>query len=60
MTDADALSAALLDLLIKMPGTRLDTDEGRLQVSGEYWQAAGSQHPAVAEVLKEAAERVRG
>lgn len=63
MTDADrieALRAALLDLLIQMPGQLLTTPEGREQIAGEYWLAAGSAHPAVAEVFREAAERLRG
>lgn len=55
MTDAEALRAALLDLLIQMPGQLLATAEGREQIAGEYRLAAESAHPAVAEVFREAA-----
>lgn len=55
-----ALRAALLDLLVQMPEHLLETPEGREQIAGQYWLAAGSAHPAVAEVFREAAERVRG
>lgn len=60
MTDAEALRAALLDVLIQMPAELLKTQEGREQTVGAYWLAAGSAHPAVAEVFREAAKRVRG
>ena len=56
MTDADALRAALLDLLHEM----LTTLEGRETVAAMYEKQAETAHPAVAEVLREAAVRVRG
>lgn len=59
-TAEEALRAALLDVLIEMPGQLLTTQQGREQIAGQYWLAAGSAHPAVAEVFREAAERVRG
>ena len=58
-TAEPALRAALLDLLVEMPGQLLATREGREQIAGQYWLAAASAHPAVAEVFREAAERVR-
>lgn len=60
MTDEDALRAALLDLLVSMPAGLLRTPEGREQVAGQYWLAAGSAHPAVAAVFREAAKKVTG
>lgn len=54
-----ALRAALLDLLVQMPGQLLTTPEGRAGIAQAYEAAAGSAHPAVAEVFREAAERVR-
>ncbi len=60
VTNEEALRAALLDLLMQMPAALLKTAEGRRQIAGEYWLAAGSAHPAVAEIFREAAERVRG
>ena len=60
MTDADALRAALLDLLHEMGREMLTTLEGRETVAAMYEKQAETAHPAVAEVLREAAVRVRG
>lgn len=60
MTDAEAIRAFLLDLLVEVPTEMLRTPEGREEVVGRYWLMAGSAHPAVAAVLREAAEMVRG
>lgn len=53
-----ALRAALLDLLVQMPAEMLKTPEGRAEIAEAYEAAAVKSHPAVAEVFREAAERV--
>lgn len=58
--DAEALRAALLDVLIEMGSEMLRSVEGRETVAALYEAQAERAHPAVAEVLREAAERVRG
>jgi len=58
-TAEEALRDALLDLLVEMAGQLLGTPEGREQIAGKCCLAAGSAHSAVAEVLREAARRVR-
>lgn len=59
ISDEQALRAALLDLLVEMPGQLLSTPEAREQIAGSYWLSAASAHPAVAEVFREAAKLVR-
>lgn len=58
MADAEALRAALLEVLVSVGAELVKTQEGREQVAGQYWLAAGSAHPAVAAVYREAAKRV--
>lgn len=54
-----ALREFLLDLLVNMQTELLATEEGREQMCATYeWQATQS-HPAVASVLRQAAEMVR-
>ncbi|MDP0925698.1 hypothetical protein Q0601_00790 [Paracoccus onubensis] len=54
-----ALRDFLLDLLVNMQVELLATEEGREKVCTAYeWQATQS-HPAVASVLRQAAEMVR-
>ena len=57
--DAQALRDFLLDLLVNMQVELLATNEGREQVCATYEWQAGLSHPAVAEVLREAAAMVR-
>lgn len=57
-TAEEALRAALLDLLVQMPAEMLKTPEGRAGIAEAYEAAAVKSHPAVAEVFREAAERV--
>ncbi|RMC40986.1 hypothetical protein [Paracoccus siganidrum] len=60
MTDTDALRVFLLDLLTTMPTDFLATEEGRADVVMSYERMADAAHPAVADVLREAARRVKG
>jgi hypothetical protein len=58
-TEAEAaLRSALLDTLITYPRHFHDTPEGLTDVAWEYRRAADRAHPAVAQVLREAAERI--
>lgn len=59
MTEAEALRAALLDLLL-LPDEMLTTADARERLAEEYERQAETAHPAVAPVLRVAAERVRG
>lgn len=56
----EALRAALLDVLVQMAQQLVLTEDGREQLADTHWQSAGSAHPAVADVFREAAEMVRG
>lgn len=56
----DALRAALLDVLVNMGKVLLTTPEGRAEAARSMLDQAERAHPAVAEVFREAAERVRG
>lgn len=60
MTAEEALREFLLDLLVEAPSELLRTPEGREQALATYEAQAMRAHPAVAEVLREAAQRVRG
>ncbi|WP_423209049.1 hypothetical protein E2976_17520 [Paracoccus yeei] len=53
-----ALSAALLDTLTNIGSTLLASDLARVQVAQTLLDAAEQVHPAVAEVFREAAERL--
>lgn len=55
-----ALRAALLDLLLTSHREACETHLGRTGLSLAYQFMARRSHPAVADVLMEAAERVRG
>jgi len=59
-TEAEALRAFLLDLLISTSGVLLSTPDGREVVAVGYEEQAHSAHPAVAIVLRVAARKVRG
>ncbi|RNF32853.1 hypothetical protein A7A09_019845 [Paracoccus methylarcula] len=58
MTNEEALREFLLELLVTMQKALLATEEGREQARTTFaWQVEHA-HPAVAAVLREAAERV--
>lgn len=59
-TEAEALREFLLDLLVRAPDVMLSTPEGRDEVALDYERQAHSAHPAVAIVLRVAAQRLRG
>ncbi|AZV00251.1 hypothetical protein GCM10017635_09680 [Paracoccus kondratievae] len=59
-TAEEALRAALLDTLVNMGTALLATPEGRAEAARAMLNQAERAHPAVAEVFREAAERVRG
>lgn len=59
-TAEEALRAALLETLVNMGKVLLTTPEGRAEAARSMLDQAERAHPAVAEVFKEAAERVRG
>lgn len=59
-TAEEALRAALLDTLVNMGTVLLTTPEGRAEAARSMLDQAERAHPAVAEVFREAAERVRG
>jgi hypothetical protein len=59
LTDAEALRQALLETLLEMARGMRSTVEGRETVAALYEMRARGMHLAVAEVLREAAERVR-
>ena len=59
MTAEEALREALLDLLV-LPDELLKTEAEREALAEEYERQAETAHPAVAPVLRVAAERVRG
>lgn len=56
---AAALRAALLDTLINMGSVLLTTPEGRSEAAQTLLDQAERAHPAVAEVFREAAEKLR-
>ncbi|WP_017999942.1 hypothetical protein [Paracoccus sp. N5] len=56
----DALRAALLDVLVNMGSVLLTTPLGQAEAARALLDQAERAHPAVAEVFREAAERVRG
>lgn len=60
LTNEAALRAFLLDLLTVIPTDMLATTDGRETIADTYVQQAERAHPAVAEVLRKAAEIVRG
>lgn len=57
---AAALRGALLDTLINMGSVLLTTPEGRSEAARSMLDQAERAHPAVAEVFRKAAERLRG
>lgn len=60
ISNEEALRAALLEVLLALPRDLLKTEEGRRELAGHYALAAGSAHPAVAAVMREAALKLRG
>ena len=61
MIEAEAaLRQALLDALIKYPCHIQESEEDLTDAAWEYLQAANRAHPAVAAVLREAAEKLAG
>lgn len=60
ISDEQALREFLLDLLVEAPRELLRTPEGREQALATYEAQAKRAHPAVAEVLRQAAMAVRG
>ncbi|MCZ0964601.1 hypothetical protein [Paracoccus benzoatiresistens] len=61
MIDAEAaLRQALLDALVKYPRHMHKSKEDLTDAAWEYLQAADRAHPAVAAVLREAAEKLAG
>lgn len=58
-TAEEALRAALLDTLVNMGTVLLTTPEGRAEAARSMLDQAERSHPAVAEVFREAAERVK-
>lgn len=59
MTDTDALREALLEALLEMARGMRGTLQGRETVAALYEMRAKGMHPAVSDVLCEAADRVR-
>lgn len=59
-TAEEALRAALLETLVNMGKVLLTSPEGRAEAARSMLDQAERAHPAVAEVFREAAERVRG
>lgn len=59
LTDNEALRAFLLDLLTVIPTDMLTTPDGRETIADTYEHQAEGAHPAVAGVLREAAQAVR-
>lgn len=59
-TPEEALRAALLDVLTNMGSVLLATPAGRAEAAQTLLDQAERAHPAVAEVFREAAERMRG
>lgn len=59
-TAEEALRAALLETLVNMGKVLLTTPEGRAEAARSMLKQAERAHPAVAEVFRAAAERVRG
>lgn len=59
MDDLTALRAFLLELLVEVPAELLNTPEGRAQAIATYEAQAARAHPAVADVLREAAKRAQ-
>ncbi|GHG28316.1 hypothetical protein GCM10017322_28460 [Paracoccus aerius] len=61
MTEAEAaLRKALLDVLIALPVSRHSSQQTYEEAAAAYEKAAEDAHPAVAEVFREAAKKVRG
>ena len=58
-TPEEALRAALLDVLTNMGTVLLTSREGRAEAARSMLDQAERAHPAVAEVFREAAERVK-
>lgn len=58
-TNEDALRAFLLDALLGAPLEHLHTRERRVNAAIRYEALAQVIHPAVSEVLRDAAERLR-
>lgn len=59
-TAEEALRVALLDVLVNMGSILLTTPFGQAEAARSLMAQAKRAHPAVAEVFREAAERVRG
>lgn len=58
-TAEQALRAALLDTLVNMGTVLLTSSEGRAEAARSMLDQAERAHPAVAEVFRAAAERLR-
>ncbi|WP_199259308.1 hypothetical protein [Paracoccus binzhouensis] len=58
-TNEDALRAFLLEVLLGAPLEHLHTQERRVSAAIRYEALAQVLHPAVSDVLRDAAERLR-